>query len=151
MTLPAIFLRASDEGEVLAYGDGNVSSVLASGDATGGAFSVVEHRLRPGAGGPPLHRHERLCDSFYVLEGTLTLRIGEHTVSAGAGSYACFPPGVAHCYRNDTDAPVRMLNINSPGGWDRVLRALVFAGGDRPLDRTEIGRVSAEYDMIVLE
>jgi quercetin dioxygenase-like cupin family protein len=150
MSLPPIFHRPG-EGEVLDYGDGDVSIVLAAGDATAGAFSVVEHRLRPGAEGPPPHRHERLCDAFYVLEGTLTLRIEDQTVTAAAGAFACFPPGVVHTFHNATQAPVRVLNINAPGGWDHVLRSLVTATGGRGVDRTEVGRIASQRDMIVVE
>ena len=31
---------------------------------------------------------------FYVLEGTLTLRLGDRTIKAGPGSLACVPPSV---------------------------------------------------------
>jgi quercetin dioxygenase-like cupin family protein len=114
---PAIFLRPG-EGERLDYLDGDVSVVLASGDATGGAFSAVEHRLAPGVAGPPKHYHERMCDSFYVLEGTLSLWVEDRWEAAGPGSFACFPPRVVHTFANNAvesqlemAAPVRV-----PGG-----------------------------------
>ena len=150
MPLPAVVLSPGS-GELLDYGDGDLSVILASGEATGDAFSIVEHRLAPGAEGPPLHRHERLCDAFYVLEGSLTLRVEQETLTAEAGAFACFPPGVAHTFLNASQAPVRMLNINAPGGWDRVLRSLVAASSDGELEQAEIGRIAAERDMIVLE
>ena len=150
MSLPPLLLRPGT-GELLDYGDGDVSVVLAAGTATGDAFSVVEHRLAPGAQGPPLHRHAHLCDAFYVLEGTLTLRVGEDTLLAEAGTSACFPPGVAHTFLNPGDAPVRVLNINAPGGWDRVLRSLATAATEGGVDRAETGCIAAERDMIVLE
>lgn len=150
MPLPPIVLQP-ETGEILDYGDGDASLVLASGAATGDAFSIVEHRLAPGAQGPPLHRHERLCDAFYVLEGALTLRVEQQTVVAEAGSFACFPPGVAHTFLNPGDVPVRVLNINAPGGWDRVLRSLVAAAGEGEVTQAETGRIAAERDMFVLE
>lgn len=150
MTPPAIVLSPGS-GEVLDYGDGDLSVILAGGEATGDAFSIVEHRLAPGAQGPPLHRHERLCDAFYVLEGSLTVRFENETLIAEAGAFACFPPGVAHTFLNSSLAPVRVLNINAPGGWDRVLRSLVVASTEARVNQTEIGRIAAERDMIVLE
>jgi mannose-6-phosphate isomerase-like protein (cupin superfamily) len=148
--LPAI-IQQPGQGERLIYGDGDVSVVLAAGTATAGAFSVVEHQLAPGAVGPPLHKHERLVDAFYILEGTLTLQVDDRTVAASAGTFACFPPGVAHTFSNRSDDPVRVLNINAPGGWDDVLRALVPAAGGRAADQAETGRIAAARDMIVLE
>lgn len=150
MALPPIFLQP-EAGELLDYGDGDVSVVLASGEGTGEAFCVEEHRLHPGAEGPPLHRHERLCDAFYVLEGTLTLQIEERTVTAETGAFACFPPGVVHSFSNRSEATVRVLNINAPGGWDRVLRALSAGAAEHAMDQAEIGRIAAERDMIVVE
>jgi len=44
MPLPPIVL-APGGGELLDYGHGDVSVVLAAGEATEDAFSVVEHRL----------------------------------------------------------------------------------------------------------
>ncbi|WP_165422985.1 cupin domain-containing protein [Ktedonosporobacter rubrisoli] len=127
------------------------SLVLASGEATGGAFSVVEHRLAPGgAGSPPPHRHKQLCDAFYILEGTLTLRIGDRLVSAGAGAFACFSPGVVHSFANHSNKEVRVLNINAPGGWDRVLRALATASLAETVTSQEVGEISSNFDMEVI-
>jgi quercetin dioxygenase-like cupin family protein len=150
MPLPAVVLSPGS-GELLDYGGGDLSMILATGEQTCDAFSIVEHRLAPGAQGPPLHRHERLCDAFYVLEGSLTLRVEDQTLTAAAGAFACFPPGVAHTFLNASRVPVRVLNINAPGGWDRVLRSLVAASSGGELEQSEIGRIAAERDMIVLE
>jgi uncharacterized cupin superfamily protein len=120
MPLPAILVPPG-EGEVLDYRDGESSRVLAGCDATGGAFSVVEHRLRPGTEGPPLHRHEQLCDAFFVLEGTLTLQVEQDRVGAPEGTFACFPPGIAHTFANESEDVVRVLNINAPGAGDKAL------------------------------
>jgi quercetin dioxygenase-like cupin family protein len=150
MPLPPIVVDPG-EGECLDYGDGDTSRVLASGTATGEAFSIVEHRLAPSAGGPPLHRHERLCDAFFVLEGTLTLQIEQQRILAPEGTFACFPPGIAHTFRNESDQFVRVLNINAPGGWDRVLRTLATKSTGEHLSQEEIGRVAAERDMIIVD
>ena len=144
-----MFLRP-EEGEVLDYGDGDITLILASGDATDGAFTVVEHRLAAGAEGPPPHYHEQLCDAFYVLEGELTLRIGGRTETAPSGSFACFPPGVVHTFSNPSDQPVRVLNVNAPGGWDRVLRAVVTASSSGPVGSGEVGEIASERDMVVV-
>jgi len=146
---PAVVLQPGD-GELLDYRDGDTTLVLASGAATGDAFTIVEHRLAPGAEGPPLHRHARLCDAFYVLEGTLTLRVGARQVAAPPGAFACFPPGVAHTFANRSAGVVRVLNINAPGGWDRVLRALVAAGAAGAVDAQGVGAIAGDYDMEVI-
>lgn len=87
----------------------------------------------------------------HVQPSSLTLRVEDQTLTADAGAFACFPPGVAHTFLNASQAPVRVLNINAPGGWDRVLRSVVAASSDGELEQAEIGRIAAERDMIVLE
>ena len=79
------------------------------------AFSLAEATIQPGTSGPPLHSHRELLDSFYVLEGTLTVQVGDEEVEAGPGAYVCAPPGVVHTYANRSASPVRFLNLNTPG------------------------------------
>jgi quercetin dioxygenase-like cupin family protein len=65
------------------------------------------------------HVHDDEDDSFFILEGELTFLFGERTQVAGPGTFVLIPPGVAHGFRNDTEAPVRILNVHAPGGFDR--------------------------------
>ena len=87
---------------------------------------------------------------FYVLEGTLTLRLGDETVTAGPGTFACVPPGVVHTFSNPGDEPVRFLNFNTPAGWERYMRDLAEAARSGPLTPEAIGRVAARYDFRAL-
>ena len=91
------------EGAVLGPGEGTTYEVgaatsvfKATRETTAGAFSLAESTLRPETSGPPLHSHRELLDSFYVLEGTLTVRVDDREVEAPPGSYACVPPGIVH-------------------------------------------------------
>ena len=45
----------------------------------------------------PVHRHHDDDESFYVLDGTMTLFLeGGRVLGAGPGSFVCIPHGVAH-------------------------------------------------------
>ena len=138
-------LHGPGEGE---HHDAGSAQILikADGEHTGGSFYLAESTLAPGFGGPPPHRHRRLHDMFYVLEGTLTLLLGEETVEAGPGSFACVPPGVVHTFRNDSDGPVRLLNFNTPAGFEHYMRDLAEAARSGPLTPDVIGRVASRYD-----
>jgi quercetin dioxygenase-like cupin family protein len=84
---------------------------------------------------------------FYVLEGELTLRIGDDERTALPGTFACFPPGVAHTFSNRTDAQVRMLNFNTPSGWEDYMRELATAfAGDEPVTSERMGEIASRYD-----
>jgi quercetin dioxygenase-like cupin family protein len=138
-------LHGPGEGEYHDAGPAQIY-IKATGEHTGGSFFLAESTLAPGFAGPPPHRHRDLNDMFYVLEGTLTLRLGDRTVEAGPGSFACVPPDVVHTFRNDSDAPVRILNFNTPSGWENYMRDLAATARSTPLTPDVIAGVASRYD-----
>lgn len=120
--------------------------IKATGDETAGSFFLSESTIAPGFPGPPPHRHERLVDMFYVLEGVLTVRLGEQTHELEPGSFVCVPAGVVHTFSNATDSPVRFLNFNTPAGWENYMRDLAEAAHAGPLTPDMIARVASNYD-----
>src|SRR5262245_44738289 len=73
--------------------------------SAGDAFVIAEWRDAGGPSGPPrliapLHVHFRDDEAWYVLEGTLRVRVGEDEVEAHAGSAVFVPRGTAHTYWN---------------------------------------------------
>jgi mannose-6-phosphate isomerase-like protein (cupin superfamily) len=142
-------LHRPGEGERHAAGPVEIV-IKATGDDTAGSFFLAENLIPAGFAGPPPHQHEKLHDMFYVLEGTLTLRLGDETVTAGPGTFACVPPGVVHTFSNPGGEPVRFLNFNTPSGWERYMRDLAEAARSGPLTPEAIGRVAARYDFRAL-
>lgn len=134
------------EGEQLGTGAAR-STMKATAETTDGAFSMSEVTFPAGMAGPPPHLHRNTTDTFYVLAGTLHVRVGAQEFDLPAGSYALVPPGVVHTFSNTSDAPVRFLNINSPGGWESYLRdlATAMASGVMP-GSAEFARVVEPYD-----
>lgn len=137
------------EGERIEAG-ASVAVMKATAATTAGAFSMSEAVFPPGMIGPPRHAHTKTTDTFYVLEGTLHLTVGDREFDAPAGSYVLVPPGIGHTFSNTSAAPVRFLNINSPGGWEHYLRDLSNAmrAGRMP-GTPEFAAVVAKYDFIV--
>ncbi len=132
-------------GERLKLGASEVV-IKVGGEDTGDSFFLSETTIEPGFPGPPPHVHERLHDMFYVLEGELTMRLGERVERLGPGTFVCAPPGVVHTFSNETDAPVRFLNFNTPAGWERYMRELGQAGAAGPLSSEQIGAIAARHD-----
>jgi quercetin dioxygenase-like cupin family protein len=135
-------VRGPGEGETLAIGPSTLlmKAEVADGDGT---FYLGESTLAPGFSGPPPHVHERHLDSFFVLQGTLTLRIGDDVVEAPAGSFAVAPPGTVHTFSNLGRDPVRALNIMAPGGFEQYLKEAAAAGAGDPAALAEI---ASRYD-----
>jgi mannose-6-phosphate isomerase-like protein (cupin superfamily) len=153
MTLPL----TADDACALAPGEGhtiwflrNRMTVKATAATTGGAFGLVESLFAPGFS-PPLHVHHREDESFYVLEGEVTMRCGDRTFRATAGSYVFLPRDVPHTFVVEGTAPARMLTLLTPGGGEGV-----FVDGGRapehdglppatPPDLAALKRVSEQY------
>jgi quercetin dioxygenase-like cupin family protein len=137
------------QGERIEAG-ASTTIVKATAETTGGAFSISEGTFPAGMQGPPPHRHSHTTDTFYVLEGTLRVTVGDREVDAPAGSYILVPPNVVHTFANTSDEPVRFLNINAPGGWENYLRDLAGAMRSGVMPGTaEFAQVVAKYDFEV--
>jgi quercetin dioxygenase-like cupin family protein len=94
---------------------------LVNGEDTAGAFSIVESNE---CGKPitDLHRHPDMDESFYVVEGTLTIYAEGKTHTLGAGSYFFVPRGVPHAQGNPCNVPNKVLVTFTPGGFERYLK-----------------------------
>ena len=114
----------------------NLARVHVGHEATGGRSCLVELEGRRGDM-PPLHVHHRDDETFYVVEGTLTLFQPGRQVTLEAGSAFRAEKGVPHVYR--VDSPLaRWLAFSEPGGFDAfILAASDPAATDElpPLDR----------------
>jgi quercetin dioxygenase-like cupin family protein len=110
--------RRRGEGRTIAV-VGDVYRFLATGAETGGKYAMWEAIVPPG-GGPPPHVHSREEESFYVLEGAVTFRFGEETLTATAGMFANMPVGAAHSFKNESGATARMLISVAPAGLEEM-------------------------------
>ena len=135
------------EGEHI--GGPTAVTIKATGEETDGSFYLGEAVVQPGFPGPPPHRHERLHDMFYVLDGLLTMLLGDDTLEIPAGGFVCVPPGVVHTFSNPGTAPVRFLNFNTPAGWENYMRDLGAALAMGTPSQEEIGQIASRYDFQV--
>ena len=69
--------------------------------------------LPPGKQSCPLHYHMLEEEHILILEGTLTLRLGEEKIAMKAGDYVCFPAGqtAGHCLLNEGDKSCRYVIV----------------------------------------
>jgi quercetin dioxygenase-like cupin family protein len=113
MTRPAVVTALGDGHRV-----GNVEFLARTVDTPYFNLGVVT--LQPGQQ-VPSHVHRDEDDSFLVLEGTLTVTLGEEARrhQAGPGTFVLVPEGTPHAIANEGTEDVRILNIHAPGGFDR--------------------------------
>ena len=111
---------------------------LATGEATDGAFCLVDEQASRGES-VPLHRHPDDMESFYVLEGELTLYIDDQPgVRAPAGSFAHLPGGTVHGFRVESET-ARYLILTTPrhGEFYRAITLASRPGGHQPAESVE--------------
>jgi quercetin dioxygenase-like cupin family protein len=117
MSRPLTFQTPSEGRTIAVVGD--VYRFLATGEDTNGKYALWEAIVTPG-GGPPPHIHSREEEGFYILEGEITLTVGEERIVATAGMFANLPVGSLHSFRNETDRPARMLISVAPAGLEKM-------------------------------
>jgi mannose-6-phosphate isomerase-like protein (cupin superfamily) len=79
-------------------------------------FVIAEWKDAGGPPGPPrwiapLHLHRNDDEAWYVLEGTLHVRVGEDIVEASAGCGVFVTRGTPHTYWNPEPTVVRYLLV----------------------------------------
>jgi mannose-6-phosphate isomerase-like protein (cupin superfamily) len=105
-------------GEGRTYPMGRISAVFkADGAETGDRYSISEWWLDPYTTGPGPHSHPE-DDVFYVLAGTMAVRVGTEWVEASAGSFVLVPGGVPHDFENRSGGRAGVLNVSVPGPFE---------------------------------
>jgi len=143
------YVHLPGESEVRWMGETS-THFLATGERTGGAFCLVDERASRGES-VPLHRHREDMESFYVLEGEVTLYVGDGPgVRAPAGSFAHVPGGTVHGFRIESEE-ARYLILTTPrhGEFYRAITKASSEDGLPPLDPSvdgsQIKKASQDY------
>ncbi|HEY1392596.1 MAG TPA: cupin domain-containing protein [Methylibium sp.] len=99
----------------------------------GSQISVSMEILPPGKQANQAHFHLLEEEHVFVLEGALTLRLGDKSYVMSAGHYVCFPAGqkLGHALINHTAEPCRYLVLGNPHPHDVAVH-------------TDTGRVSVK-------
>jgi mannose-6-phosphate isomerase-like protein (cupin superfamily) len=145
-----------DRAIVLQPGEGKVVSVLgdrytykAVGEQTGGAYGLVETSVPASSSGPPPHVHGGEDEALYVLEGEVTVLIGDRTLTARAGSFAFVPRGMVHTFSNPGSQAAKLLVIISPAGFERAFEEMaeVAPSADQPPDMDRLMAIAEKYNL----
>ena len=92
---------------------GGYFSTLISPDQSAGTLAILEFVLPAGAEPPP-HIHTLEDETFYVLEGSLEVRVGKTLSVLKAGDAIFAPRNMAHSFKIVTEK-ARFLNLITPG------------------------------------
>ncbi len=142
------YVHHAGDGELRWLGETS-TYFLATGETTRDAFALVDERAKRGES-VPLHLHRDDMESFYVVEGEITLFIGDQPgVRSGAGSFAHIPGGTVHGFRVESET-ARYLILTTPrhGQFYRAITLPSRPGGLPPLesiDGSQIKQAAEEY------
>ena len=127
---------------------------------------VVEHRCAPemntvvlemtlpvGAA-PPLHVHDNLDDTWYILEGQMVVRCGDDELVVGAGQWVSMPRGVPHTFLVVGESEARILLVHDNASFRDLIRELGIPAGNQivptqPIfpSMEELARVAGAHDL----
>ena len=108
-------------GEGRAYPMGRISAVFKADEGeTDSRYSVSEWFLEPHTQGPGAHSHPE-DDLFYVIEGVMSLRVGEEWFDCPRGAFVLVPGGVTHDFENRGDVRAGVLNFSAPGPFEPAM------------------------------
>lgn len=77
---------------------GAVLTWLATGNDTGGQFSLFEAKGIPGMEPPP-HIHANEDETYYLLEGEMLFRVGEEEFVGKPGDFVFLPRNIRHEFK----------------------------------------------------
>jgi mannose-6-phosphate isomerase-like protein (cupin superfamily) len=125
----AIYLQP---GGGRAYPMGRISSVFLADQAeTNDKYSISEWWLEPNTKGPGAHAHEE-DDVFYVIEGTMSILLGDRWIDAERGSFVLAPGGMTHDFENRSDQRAGVLNVSVPGGFEEHMPGIAQWFAEHP-------------------
>jgi hypothetical protein len=114
--------------------------------------------LERGVGRGFLPRHANEDEYSYVLEGRMGALLGDAVVYADSGTLVFKPRDQWHTFWNAGDGPCRILEIISPGGFERLFEqaAEPREAMDPPLDVRygiefdfeSVGRLCEEHGLV---
>jgi mannose-6-phosphate isomerase-like protein (cupin superfamily) len=114
------YALAQDEGEAF-WLLGMLEIVKIGRADTGGRFGLIEALIPPGHGSP-WHVHPEEDEWFHVLDGSLTVYVGDTRVDLQTGGLAFGPKGVPHTFIATGPAPTRVLIGLAPMQFEGFLR-----------------------------
>ena len=128
---------------------GGTFAFKALGEHTGGTLETFELVFPPSAQ-LPTHVHRQFDEAFYVVEGELTVRVGDRTVTMRAGSFVFVPRDTVHDFENTGTSSAKILLWEAPApGMDKMFEELNQLPPGPP-DMDKLIPVLQKYDIEVV-
>ncbi len=115
---------------------------MADGSA---GVSLIEHHMAQGFA-VPLHVHHGEDETFFILDGSIRVRLGDAVLTLDAGQCLRLPGGTPHSFRV-LSPEARFLTL-STGRFETMVRSLARPAEDQGLP-PQVPPTAAEVDALV--
>jgi mannose-6-phosphate isomerase-like protein (cupin superfamily) len=120
-----------------------------------GMESVVLEMMLPVGSSAPLHVHDSLDDTWYILEGEMVVRCGDDVQHLGARHWVSMPRGIPHTFRVVGGHDARILLVHDNASFRDLIRDLgvpakahVVPPHPRFPPMDELARVAGSHDLM---
>jgi mannose-6-phosphate isomerase-like protein (cupin superfamily) len=119
---------------------------FASGQ-TDGLLALAEVQLPPLRAGPNLHVHANEDELFFVLDGVMTMQVGDQLHEIAAGGLAWGARATPHAFANRAKDPLRIMITWIPGGAEGLFQEMreYLQTVDGPPDPQVVAELRARY------
>jgi quercetin dioxygenase-like cupin family protein len=107
---------ARDAGPAL-WHLGALLTFKATSEQTAGRMWAKE-LVAPRGMASPVHRHSREDEAFYVIDGEVSVYVGDEVVRARHGDFLWAPRDIPHAFCVESQQ-ARVLVVSTPGGFER--------------------------------
>jgi quercetin dioxygenase-like cupin family protein len=146
MEAKSYFLKAEEtclEGPLNIFGDN--LRVKCGGKSTN--MTVMLSSVGPKEG-PPLHRHTREDETFYILEGEFLFECDGKQTRGSTGTFVFLSRGTAHAFQNVGGTTGKMLIITQPAGIEDFFSEIDKATrGMKGVDMSILLPIFAKYEI----
>jgi quercetin dioxygenase-like cupin family protein len=128
---------------------GRHTNMVTGKETEGRLFQMLVSYPRGGA--PPLHIHHDADETFYVLDGEVTILVGEERYECKAGDFVLGPKGVPHAFLVQSERAEMLVTFSPAGleGFFAEVAPAVVPGEPPPApampDQEEFVRLMAKY------
>jgi quercetin dioxygenase-like cupin family protein len=142
LTTRAPYARTTSNEHTRLYLGQHLLTFLANGEDTEGRFSLRLYHGRKG-GEPPPHIHTLEDESFYVIDGEVTVKAGGHTFRVRAATWVTVPRNTEHAFTIESPE-VRMLTHFTPAGFERYFLEMSEPAEPSTLPTSPVGSLDVE-------
>ena len=108
-------------GHIHSLGFSSLAFKVSTADTAGNLF-IIEHRNLVPDSGPALHMHLSQEEWFYVMEGRVSLIVGDQRITLGPGESILAPRRIPHTFSSIVPSSHMLIGFSPAGKMEQYFR-----------------------------